>query len=37
MMKDGTLCAIESVEKGVSGVQELIKLGSKEATGTLKK
>lgn len=37
MMKDGTLCAIESVEKGVFGLQDLIKLGAKEATVTPKK
>ena len=37
MMKDGTLCEIETVEKGVSGVHVLIKLGATEASGTLKK
>ena len=37
MIKDGTLCAIESVEKGVFGLQALIKLGAEEATVTMKK
>ena len=37
MMKDSNLCAIETVEKGVSSVQDLVKLCAKEATGTLKK